>query len=325
MSRGVLGAIKGLPPAIARFQTSQNRNRARAALQEFRPDGIVLSHESSLHLLELASICSIPAVLLCHNIMAAGYRRRNTLPDLIYASLFQNYERRLAQCPVPVTAISAHDRRQASEAYLLETAAICPPGVLPDSMPIARDARFDKEVLISGNYDWRLKRQDLKRFFEEAQACELDRALKLRLSQGAAKYAPSGMKFCTNIPEPNRSCSIGLVVDRFEAGFKLKALEYVSTGRMIASYCDLSAEFEGAPDAQLFVRQIHRASDLVEIATELSELPDCASRFADFQTWAISHYSWRESAKKIVDLLAQTRINRARSGYRRPRASPDRA
>ncbi len=299
---GFAGIFRAIPPAIARFQTSFNAESVADAIVAVSPDRVILSHESMLFLIEQGLVRKDAAVVLCHNMMAAGYASRRSIPDRIYAILFDRYERRLARCGIPVTAISQYDRRTARRRYGLELAADCPPGVLPGTTAVDTTAQFARTLTIAGNYDWRLKRQDIQVFFAEVLKGGLDRNFTLHLSQGAARYAPHNLHFRLGVPDHGK-IGVGVVVDRFQAGFKLKALEYVSAGMIIASYSDLFEEFAEAPHSDIFVRHIKKAAELPRLFAELEEIPNLGLRYREFQQYVITKYQWNESARALHKLL----------------------
>lgn len=299
---GYLGILRYQPPAIARYQSSRNSRLVEQALKTHHPDAIVLSHESTLFLVEQAIVPRDKSIILCHNIMAPGYRSRRTPADSFYARLFYQYERRLARAGVPVTAISEYDRVSASREYGLSMAALCPPGTLPGCEVVPETAQLDRVMTISGNYDWRLKRQDLLAFFDEFESSQMSKDIELYLSTGAAKYASEGLQFREGLPSPGR-IGVGLVVDRFEAGFKLKLLEYVSHGFVIASYCDLAGEFEGIADADLFVRKISHAVEIATLCSDIEKVPNYQERFRTFQQNTFNRYRWRNSARSLAAIL----------------------
>lgn len=302
-SGGYTGILRGIPPAIARYQSRANASLVAQAIAQFEPDRVILSHESTLYLVEQGVVPRSRAIILCHNIMAPGYRSRGTLADWVYAQLFHRYERRLARARMPVTAISEYDRQAAQDCYGLTMGAACPPGVIPGCAEIEPGSQFAATVTISGNYDWRLKRQDIRRFFHEALAVNLASSAAIYLSEGAAKYAPEAVNHTIGLPARG-PLGIGLVVDRFRAGFKLKALEYISEGMVIASYCDLTEEFADLPNARIFVRKIDHAGEVSSIIAELQRVPDLGERYRLFQRVAFERFQWAKSARKVMEVLA---------------------
>ncbi|MBX7496413.1 glycosyltransferase [Qipengyuania sp. 6B39] len=301
-SSGYAGILRGMPPAIARYRSRANASLVAQAIAQFDPDRVILSHESTLYLVEQGIVPRSRAIILCHNIMAPGYRSRGTIADRIYAELFHRYERRLTRASVPVTAISEYDRQAAEDCYGLTMAAACPPGVIPGCSEIEADAQFAATVAISGNYDWRLKRQDISRFFDEAIAVNLPGSSSIYLSEGAAKHAPEALDHTVGLPARG-SLGIGLVVDRFQAGFKLKALEYISEGMVLVSYCDLSGEFAGLANAQMFVHRVAHASEVPGIIEDLQRTPDLVERYRAFQRAAFERFQWAESARRVMEVL----------------------
>ena len=296
---GYLGIARGLPPAISRYQTAANSATVKNAIQKFAPDRIILSHESTLFLVEQGIVPRKITRLLCHNMMAHAYRSRHTFVDMFYATLFDRYERRLTSAGVPITAISTYDSDYAMKAYGTQMITQCPPGVLPETVAIANDAGFERFVTISGNYDWRLKRQDITKFFSEALETGLAQQAEIFLSEGASRYAPPEISYVSGMPTRG-PLSLGLIVDRFEAGFKLKALEYISSGMALVSYCDLFREFSSAPYAQSFVKRIDHAREIPAILNELESMPDRTIRFRTFQQSLIERYQWHKSAAALL-------------------------
>jgi hypothetical protein len=98
-----------------------------------------------------------------------------------------------------------------------------------------------------------------------------------------------------------------LITDRFSAGFKLKSTAYLADNAVVLSFADIREEFEGLPDAALFVRHLERTADIPRHIAAISSLPpqELYERFSAFQQACRERFDWRRTATCLLSTLRE--------------------
>jgi hypothetical protein len=298
-AREVMNLALGLPYYRARYHDDAFVAHAREAART--ADAVVCSWEPFD---SIAFALEGPVLPILHNVtstaLSAMYPGSSWVGGL--AAGARRWEQRAYGSGrfSRIAVLSRADQAHLARLRRPETVINLAPGMPPVQRPHP-DWRFRRELVLTGTYAWRPKRRDLDLFLAEFAAADL------RMPLYSAEPAPSAGPDIRPLADlgDRPAFRIGLVTDRFEAGYKLKAAAYVAAGCVVASYCDVGAEFRGLPHADLFVRRIGRAQDLARLADELAAVDPhrLASRFHVFQTAAAAAFSWQATAGRLLDAL----------------------
>lgn len=299
--RELRNMIRGVPYYRARYQSPDNLSRLREAARGY--DAVICSWEP---LDGLAFDLGVPVVPILHNVTSqslVAMSPANPIARLL-ASGARAWERRAyGSGRFPAIAVLAEaDAAQVRKVARGVPVIYAPPG-LPLGPALVVDAAFRSEILISGTFDWRVKRRDILALATEWR--ELDAPLPVFADPmpvaAEAAFRPRPMADV----DASVAIRLGVVPDRFSAGYKLKAGSYISANAVVVSFSDIYGDFAGLPDASLFVRHIKHARDIGPLAAEFAAMPAdrLRQRFQAFRAAASERFSWTKSAARIAAAL----------------------
>jgi hypothetical protein len=81
---------------------------------------------------------------------------------------------------------------------------------------------------------------------------------------------------------------------------------------VVLTYSDISAEFEGLPHADEFVRTVRSLSDIRAIMSEMAAAGNLRSRFLAFKEACMVRYDWNACLKPLGDAV-EACVTRRRS------------
>lgn len=289
-ARKIVELLKGTPPEMTRFYSRENRERVAAAIAASKPDIACFFNEVTFPCLASAKAAGVRSVLVeqnVHSVIAASdpdFRAKIFLPLAI------RFERKwYGDETSELVCISRCDVEGLKKAGINRKKVwIAPPGCPPE-VPLSETADLIPEIVLTGSYGWWRKRRDLRSFATGAPL-----PVKMYVFDAAAREIFGAQALDPGAAEIDWSSHVrfGLVTDKFVGGFKLKALEYVAKNCIILTACDISAEFEGLPHADLFVRMISNKDSLLRAIEEARRVPDVIRKFREFKEACLAEYSW---------------------------------
>jgi len=290
-------AIKG----VAHYRTFYDSNANRKALQKsaagFR---IAVCSGESFDRLATGLPCAVIPIL--HNVTSQSLR--SMLPHSPVARLLSlqafAWERSayaVGRFPL-IAVVSRDDQAYLSQIRPRNTVLYTPPG-MPVLVQLRPEARFKREILLSGTFDWYPKRRDVTLFSHDYGAWRhafpvFGDPLPSKL-QEVITARPMISKF-------DDAVRLGLIPDRFVAGHKLKATFYIAHNAIVLSYANISSEFQEIEDHQFFVRTISNAADIETHAEQISALSPEALRYRmeAFKSRCAQRFSWDSSARTLL-------------------------
>ena len=295
--------IFGVPWLRHRYKKSVNR---REALNyEAQAVGNVISCEPFDFILHFYKK---PTILIMHNITSDAIVEAYPNSALVkfIASICRAHEKKLFQYEhlIKLVVLSERDKALVTELAPHLTVITAPPG-MPELQPLDSTAVFcGTELVLSGTYDWRAKKRDCIRLLEAVKNTNFQIASddELPASADTPLVIPADLG---NADANAYRIRIGVIPDTFLAGHKLKSTFLISNNCMIVSFCDLSSEFKGIANSQLFVRQIDNVLRIPDIVEELSSIDQATlfSLFRDFQLECRDRFCWQRSSALISEEL----------------------
>ena len=175
------------------------------------------------------------------------------------------------------------------------------PGMPPNSLSLPLEASFKGKLVLDGTYNWWMKRRDLERFLKDWKRRGTGEDLIVRGSPHGDVSGELPAKPWSEAVSA-QSVDVGLITDRFVAGFKLKALSYIAINCAVFSFCDIRSEFAGIPHADIFVRLIRDIPDLIEQRQKLAEIPRerLLDMFEMFRQGCIGRFNWSRSIESAL-------------------------
>lgn len=288
----LVNVAKGIPPEAARYAGVRNRAALAERLARSRYDAVLFAHEAAFPLSDIPIPAGARKILYAHNAHSLIAGTDGSPAGRLLRMGATAFDRRwFGDRGAQVVCISRADllglRRIGVDRPDLRVA---PPGA-PPSVALAAGAAVIPELVLTGSYAWWRKRRDLLRFAEGpplAHPIRTDNETALAALGGQARAAgPAGIDWSAGL-------RFALITDRFQGGFKLKSLEYVALNGLILSFCDLSAEFEGLPHAEAFVRLVTSKAQVdAEIAAVMSQpQAEVLARYAAFKAACLARYEW---------------------------------
>lgn len=177
-------------------------------------------------------------------------------------------------------------------------------------------AETPRRIVMSGSFEWIAKRINLERFLEKASLPLAAAGIELQVVgkteenfRRAMKERFPGVDFVGRVPEMTPylvDARMGLIVEEFGGGFKLKTLEYIFHGLPLAGL-DHAVESLPlrspenillAPDTPSLLESISRIIDDFETLNRMrrSSLEICREAFR-----------WEERGQKLYDTLGEMR------------------
>lgn len=298
--------VAGWPHYRASYASAANERRLRdIALAH---DVAVCSWEPFDH---LAARLPIPTVPLLHNITSQSLAASNPGNPLaaLLAARAGTWEHRLYKNARPfetIAVLSRADERRL-RAYRSARTLYVPPG-MPVIAPLPSDAGFTAELVISGTYGWKAKRRDAIVFAREYAALAHSAPVRADDLPDAAR------RLLAPLPLPSRwdAVRIGLIADRFVAGFKLKSTHYIASNCIVLSYADIRPEFDDIPDSAFFIRHIGHAREIGHHLDNIARVPprELATRMNAFKAACSRVFCWRRSAETLFSALRDLRAAR---------------
>jgi hypothetical protein len=291
--------LRGIPHYRAAFESEDNHQRISEAAHGC--DAAICSRE---FFDGLAAGLHLPVIPVLHNITSCSLRaifpRNPVARPFIWTAA--GWERSLYAQHWPFIAVAVLSRKDEAFVRRLRSASVLytPPG-MPSLLKLSSNAVFRPEIVLSGTYDWFPKRRDLAAFSREMASLRMP--IKVAVDGALPKLEPP-IENAPMVADVD-AIRIGLVLDRFDSGFKLKAQYYISQNCVVLSYCDLSADFAQISDAAFFVRRITHARDVAVVAAELATIPSPSlrRRMSAFAAACAAAFSWEKSAQVMLDGL----------------------
>lgn len=251
---------------------------------------VFILYEALFYLAEAISPGETKAVLYSHNVPSQYSSGTNPLETALHRLAVRAEMRWYAPVNGEVVYISRSDRDAAARAGLAAAdARVAPPGA-PPGKPLAANATFVGEAVITGSYDWWRKRRDLKAFAAncgDVVVHGFDPWVKTVLP--ASRFYASSDAF-----DWSSHLRLGVVTDRFPGGFKLKTLEYVARNCVIFSNAPVMADFTHLPFADRFVFDNQRPEQLADVIRALAarDPEDMIREFQTFKDACCAYYDW---------------------------------
>lgn len=296
---------RATPPEATRYISRRNRRALRQALEGGDYDVVLFGHESTFPLSDEPAIASARKLFFAHNVHSLIAKTDRSLVARLTGAAARTFEKRWYADPsAELICISQADVRGLAEHGLGKApAAVVPPGA-PPPVALRADARVFPEAVLTGSYGWWRKRRDLKRF-----AAEPPLPTPIRVADPLAEEILSRRDTPLAMGDLDWGAGLrfGLITDRFQGGFKLKSLEYVANNCMVLSLCDLSAEFEGLPHAEEFVRWVSGKAEMGDVIAKTLAQPqaELLARFAVFKAACMARYDWSQALAPLGGLLAR--------------------
>jgi hypothetical protein len=297
-----LGNLLRFPPELARFAGPENDRRVSERLQAGGYANVLLFNEVTFPLLPVLTRHGLKPVLVAHNVQSVVASSDPSPIVRATAEIARRFERRYYDARgTTLVCISNTDIAGLKAAGVdRHDVYLAPPGV-PPAKPLAEHATVQRELMLTGSYGWWRKRRDLKRLAAE----KWDATLPI-VATDADALAMLGDR-AAPLPDSfdwSAALRFGLVSDRFQGGFKLKVLEYIANNCVVLSYCDMSPEFGGIPDADLFVRHIGSMVEADAIGRELAmDADQTVARFRIFKAAVMERFSWDRCLAPLADAV----------------------
>lgn len=307
ISRRLLNLARfNAPPELARYDTTENYERVETALCE-GVDVACLLHEGAFFFSDMIAERGVRCVLYPHNAHSVISRTDDVGLGWLFRGAAERFEQRY--CGDPRHGLVCISR---TDAAALGQGRPTPPPVAPPGAPppaaLAVDARFVREVALTGSYDWWRKRRHLTRFANRAKA--VDAPLLVTDPQAVARLGAGARLVHASQFEWSSGLRAGLITDGFSGGFKLKALEYVALNCAVLSLCDLAVEFAELPHADEFVIRITEPSQIRPILDrfEAADQGGLVDRFRAFKAACLQRFDWATCLAPLTQaVLAQVR------------------
>lgn len=299
--------IRGLPHDRAASYSKTNLNRITAALRSDSYSAVIVSHESLDWTIPLISA---PTVLILHNITSAYVSMLGLPPFIVKAAqaFYLHYERQTYnRRQISLVVLSRGDEKVARKLVDAERVFCAWPG-MPDNAP-PPSPKLSPLLSIWGSYSWRPKRRDLYRFIKEVQSLPLETWPEFEAP------LPDELACFNATPSDIGAISFGLISDRFVAGFKLKAGDYIANNKIVLTYSDIDVDYSDLPWSDLFVVKISHAKEILPLIKTYSgfDHDEMSSKFLEFKSAARQRFAWRSACSRVID-AAQHAIDLDRTG-----------
>jgi hypothetical protein len=259
---------------------------------------VFILYEALFYLAEAVRPGPAKAVLYSHNVPSQYSSGENFLETALHRLAVKAEMRWYAPVNGEVVFISKSDRDAAVRAELATPdARVAPPGA-PPAKPLADDATFVGEAVITGSYNWWRKRRDLKAF---AAGCGdvvvhgFDPWIKKTLPASRLYASADDFDWSSHL-------RLGVVTDRFPGGFKLKTLEYVARNCAVFSSAPVMSDFADLPYADRFVFDNQQPEQIAEVSRALAARDPATLRreFLAFKEACCARYDWDRSLEPLL-------------------------
>ncbi|MEX2577763.1 MAG: glycosyltransferase [Verrucomicrobiales bacterium] len=177
-------------------------------------------------------------------------------------------------------------------------------------------AETPRRVVMSGSFEWIAKRINLERFLAKAAAPLADAGIELQIvGKTDEEFRRSMLKrfpdvdFVGRVPDMSPyllDARMGLIVEEFGGGFKLKALDYVFHGLPLAG---LDQAVEGLPLRS--PEHVLLASDTESLVAAVVEAIDDFDRLDSMRRESLSicqsAFRWEDRGRRLRDEIAEIR------------------
>lgn len=283
-------ARTGLLPEMARYVAQLEE----LDLSSYSDWELIVSHEGLFPAIEAFPQFQGRTWIIIHNLRGNILDRGGFSFLRATKTLARYWDRRYLRANAQATLVCLSQR----EVDLLQSVGfdklrLLRPGAPVSDVPPPTRLTPTPSLVISGSYDWRLKRRD---------ALYLANKLKHELATGNwTGYADTFfMQEGLNVNSINAMPSdshvrLGLVPDRFIVGMKLKVIWYIANNCVVASHVgkDLLPEFRGISMAEKFIRTVNFEQDLRGQLKEIWADID-VNAFREFRAECLRRFNWRE-------------------------------
>jgi hypothetical protein len=296
--RRLINLMHGWPFEMTGLWSPENRRLLRDAIATHRPDYVYLINEALFPFAR--DITDAHVVLFAMNSISSLAVTDPSPSVRLMAPLARAYEDRYFKPRErqTLTLVSRADARWLRQRFATaERFPIAVPGALP-SAPLDDDAEVRREILIAGSYDWWRKRRDLQDFARH----DLRAPILVTDSRAAQVLGSLARQIDLKALDTRHALRFGVVTDRFLGGFKLKSLEYVANNAMVLSRSDIRPDFEGLPDAPLFVRYTPEVADVGAAIDTITAIPptELIARFKRFQAACGERFAWEACLQPLA-------------------------
>lgn len=308
----LLNLALGVPLYRATYRSHANIMRLRTLIRETNPNVVAISWEPFDF---FAAVIDKPVVLLLHNITSDAILEvfyRNFVAKW-YARKLSRYEEMLYNRAniSSVVVLSVRDADVARGLVKCKPVIVVSPGAPPVSG--RPDNQVRPELIISGTYDWYPKRRDLVEASEEFRSA-VNFPLSLFWDKPLPKKARTALEgiYLRDVPQ-ELALRFGFVPDKFSSGFKLKVTYYIVNNCIVLSKSDVSQDYEGIADFELFIRRVNNVAEIEEIYKEISRMDpiQLINRFEVFKQACVKRFSWDEGAERVSALLESAAMQRS--------------
>lgn len=163
---------------------------------------------------------------------------------------------------------------------------------------------FSGEIVLSGSLGWKIKARDLDWFAEITPAIAKRPLLPKTwyVTEGfRRREAPIELLSDKELPN-DEQLRIGIIADRFIAGFKMKSLWYIANNCLVFSFADIRDEFAGLPGAEICVSYVRDQKEFEKRLDDLFCHPqdELLQAFVRFKSACFSRFDWREQTKHLL-------------------------
>lgn len=278
--------ISGVPPIIGRYAGNSY------LINNLRGENVVFSHESLIPMACEAADANNVAIIL-HNIWSMiDDENRFSYLNLI-KPLMARYEKiLLSNKSIGVCVLSTREK-QIVDGQAGIDCMVVPPGVPRPAIDPNEQDLIDMPILISGSSGWRLKQRDMNFVIDRINDDKLLNC-DIYTDFDCEKIKAKSMQLW----DSGKSMAIGLVPDRFIAGFKLKIIWYIANNCVVISNRSFSDEFMKFPYGEKYVYTLRSGESYSEAREKI--IKNFSMReFLEFKKSIIEYYSWGKSAEVI--------------------------
>lgn len=230
-------AVYGTTIAAGRFNNKTNR-LACDRIKQCAPDAVIVSHEALIEVVTGFNL-AIPVLFILHNLMSAAVGRIG-IHALMRERSLRTEERAFSRRNYGVAVLSYRELLAITPKDR-QRVALMPPGLgrVASSTPLTLD---DEGVFLNGSTDWGLKARDYSFLKRETPA-------SINIHEDGLMDDDSRLR-------------IGIVADRFLAGFKLKVSDYIANNCAIIALSDVSSDFHPKVAPQYCVKVINTPQEI---------------------------------------------------------------
>lgn len=292
--------VQRIPPSFARIRSTANAALVDRKLAEGDYDAVLFSHEATV---PATLPTNLPTIVVTHNVQSRRFADGSPSARLL-GPVCRAVERRFFQAADLVGFLAADDLTAGvALGTPSDRALLLAPG-MPPGAPMLGPLPFLATYLVTGTYGWHLKTRALRRFarsfggfLAEREVFVTDRDARATLGTGTltsldALRAQAGLR-------------LGLVIDDFHMGFKLKSLEYVALNAVVVFRNEVPEDFVGLPFAERFVRSVDGPPGLVALESEFqaADPRELEQAFRQFQAACIERFDWQRSGRLLGERL----------------------